>query len=56
MVDKTLVLENRRGIMERKRKIQRTEAQGSHTRFRDGSSSQGPVFHLGQKQSMQVAV
>jgi hypothetical protein len=49
MVDKTLVLENQRGIMERKRKMQRTGSQGSHTRFRVGSSSQGPVFHLGQQ-------
>jgi hypothetical protein len=39
MVDKALVLENRRGIMERKRKMQRTGAQGSNTRFRVGSSS-----------------
>jgi hypothetical protein len=30
MVDKALVLENQRGIMECKRKIQRTGAQGSH--------------------------
>jgi hypothetical protein len=44
MVDKTLVLENRRGIMERKRKMQRTRSQGSNTRFRAGSSSQGPIF------------
>jgi hypothetical protein len=44
MVDKALVLENRRGIMERKRKMQRTGSQGSNTRFRVGSSSQGPVF------------
>jgi PHD/YefM family antitoxin component YafN of YafNO toxin-antitoxin module len=44
MVDKALVLENRRGIMERKRKMQRTRSQGSNTRFRIGSSSQGPVF------------
>jgi hypothetical protein len=44
MVDKALVLENRRGIMERKRKMQRTGSQGSSTRFRVGSSSRGPVF------------
>jgi hypothetical protein len=55
MVDKALVLENRRGIMERKRKMQRTGAQGSHKRFCDGSSSQGPIFHPGQQQRMQVA-
>jgi hypothetical protein len=34
--------------MERKRKMQRTGAQGSHKRFREGSSSQGPVFHPSQ--------
>jgi hypothetical protein len=44
MVDKALVLENRRGIMERKRKMQRTGLQGSNTRFCVGSSTQGPVF------------
>jgi hypothetical protein len=48
MVDKALVLENRRGIMERKRKMQHTGSQGSSTRFRVGSSSQGPVFRPGQ--------
>jgi hypothetical protein len=47
MVDKALVLENRRGIMERKRKMQHTGSQGSNTRFRVGSSSQGSVFHPG---------
>jgi hypothetical protein len=56
MVDMALVPENRRGIMDRKRKLQRTRAQGSHKRFHDGSSSQGPVFCLGQQQRMQVAV
>jgi hypothetical protein len=44
MVDKALVLENRRGIMKRKRKMQHIGSQGSNTRFRVGSSSQGPVF------------
>jgi hypothetical protein len=34
MVDKALVLENRRGIMERKRKMQCTGSQGGNTRFR----------------------
>jgi hypothetical protein len=43
-VDKALVLENRRRIMEQKRKMQRTGSQGSNTRFRVGSSSRGPVF------------
>jgi hypothetical protein len=47
MVDKALVLANRRGIMERKRKMQCIGAQGSHKRILDGSSSQGPTFHPG---------
>jgi hypothetical protein len=49
MVDKALVLENRRGIMERKRKMQCTSSQGSNTRFCVGSSSQGPNFCLSQQ-------
>jgi hypothetical protein len=56
MVDKALVLKNQRGIMERKRKMQRTRAQESHKWFRDGSSLQGPIFCPGQQQRMQVAV
>jgi hypothetical protein len=44
MVDKALFLENRRGIMEHKRKMQRTGSQGSNTRFRVDSSSRGPNF------------
>jgi hypothetical protein len=47
MVDKAIVLKNQRGIMEHKRKMQRTRAQGSNKRFCEGSSSQGPVFHPG---------
>jgi hypothetical protein len=39
MVDKALVLENQRGIMELKRKMQRTGPQGSNMRVRVGSSS-----------------
>jgi hypothetical protein len=46
MVDKALVLENQRGIMERKRKMQHTGAQGSNKRFHDGSSSQELVLHI----------
>jgi hypothetical protein len=49
MVGKALVLENRRGIMERKRKMQRTGPQWSNTRVRVGSSSQGPNFCPGQQ-------
>jgi hypothetical protein len=48
MVDNALVLENRRGIMEHKRKMQHARAQGSHKKLCDGSSSQGPIFHPGQ--------
>jgi hypothetical protein len=48
MVDKALVLENRSGIIERKRKMQRTRSQGGNTRFCVGSSSQGPIFRPGQ--------
>jgi hypothetical protein len=48
-VDKALVLENQRGIMERKRKMQRTRPQRSNMRFCVGSSLQGPNFHLGQQ-------
>ena len=54
MVDKALVLENRRGIMERKRKMQRPGLQGSNTRFRVGSSSQGPTFRSVQQPRMQA--
>jgi hypothetical protein len=54
MVFKALVPANRRGIMERKRKMQRTGAQGSHKKFHDSSSSQGPIFCSGQQQRMQV--
>jgi hypothetical protein len=49
MVDKALVLENWRGIMERKRKMQRTRPQGSNTRVHVGSSSQGPNLYLAQQ-------
>jgi hypothetical protein len=49
MVDKALVHEKRRGIMEQKKKMQRTGSQGSNTRFHVGSSSQGPAFRPGQQ-------
>jgi hypothetical protein len=48
MADKALVLENRRGIMERRRRMQHTGAQGSHKKFRYGSSSHKHVFRSGQ--------
>jgi hypothetical protein len=47
MVDKALFLENRRAIMEHKRKMQCIGAQRCHKKFRDGSSSQGPIFCSG---------
>jgi hypothetical protein len=53
MVDKALVLENRRGIMERNRKMQHTGSQGSNTRFHVSSSSQGPIFRPGQQSGQQ---
>jgi hypothetical protein len=49
MVDKALVLENRGGIMERKRKMQCTGPQGSNTRVHVDSSSQGPNLCPGQQ-------
>jgi hypothetical protein len=49
MVDKALVHENRRGIMEQKRKMQHTGPQGSNKRIRVGSSSQEPNFCSGQQ-------
>jgi hypothetical protein len=39
MVENALLLENRRGIMERKRKMQRTGPQGSNMMICVGSSS-----------------
>jgi hypothetical protein len=56
MVDKALVLKNRRGIMEHKRKMQHTGAPGNNKKFCDVFSSQGPIFRYGQQQRMQVAV
>jgi hypothetical protein len=49
MLDKAIVLENRRGIMERKRKMEHTRPQESNTRIRVGSSLQGPNFCPGQQ-------
>jgi hypothetical protein len=44
MVNKALVLENRRGVMERKRKLVCQHQQGSNSRPRIASSSVGPVL------------
>jgi hypothetical protein len=49
MVDKALVLETQRGIMEQKRRMQCTGPQGSNMRICVGSSSQGLNFCLGQQ-------
>jgi hypothetical protein len=48
MVNKTLVLENRRGVMERKRKLVRQHQPGSSSRPRVTTPSAGPVFCLTQ--------
>jgi hypothetical protein len=47
MVNKALVLENRRGVMERKCKLvrQRQHQPGSSSRPRVGPPSAGHVFH-----------
>jgi hypothetical protein len=48
MVNKTLVLENRRGVMERKRKLVHQHQLGSSSRPRVTTSLAGPVFCPGQ--------
>jgi hypothetical protein len=48
MVNKALVLENRRGVMELKRKLVRQHQLGSSSRPRVATSSAGPVFHPAQ--------
>jgi hypothetical protein len=45
MVNKALVLEKHRGVMERKRKLVRQHQLGSSSRPRVATSSAGPVFH-----------
>ena len=44
MVNKALMLENRRGILERKRKQERQSQHINNSRPRIGSSSAGPIF------------
>jgi hypothetical protein len=44
MVNKALVLENRRGILERKHKQERPSQPSTNSRPRIGSSSTGPIF------------
>jgi hypothetical protein len=48
MVNKALVLENRRGVMKRKRKLVRQHQPSSSSKPRDDTSSAGPVFHPAQ--------
>jgi hypothetical protein len=45
MVNKALVLENRRGILERKRKQERQSQHSTNSRCRIGYSFTGPIFH-----------
>jgi hypothetical protein len=53
MVNKALVLENRRGAMERKRKQELQHQSNNNSRLQIGSSSAGPMFHLVQLQQQQ---
>jgi hypothetical protein len=48
MVNKALVLENRRGVMKRKRKLVRQHQPSSSSKPRVATSSTGPVFHPAQ--------
>jgi hypothetical protein len=50
MVNKALVLENHRGVMEHKRKLVRQHQLGSSSRPRVAISSAGPVFRPAQPQ------
>jgi hypothetical protein len=50
MVNKALMLENRRGVMERKRKLVHQHQLGSSSRPRVATYSAGPVFHPAQLQ------
>jgi hypothetical protein len=48
MVNKALVLENRRGMMERKRKMVCQHQPGSSSRLCVATPLAGPVFHPAQ--------
>jgi hypothetical protein len=50
MVNKALVLENHRGLMERKHKLMHQHQSGSRSRPRVATSSAGPVFRPVQPQ------
>jgi hypothetical protein len=49
MVNKALVLENRRGILEHKRKQECQSQHSTNSRHRIGSSSAGPIFRPTQQ-------
>jgi hypothetical protein len=49
MMNKALVLENRRGILECKRKQERQSQHSTNSRRRIGSSSVGPIFRPTQQ-------
>jgi hypothetical protein len=48
MVNKAIVLENHRGVMERKHKLVHQHQPGSSSRPRVATSSVGPMFRLAQ--------
>jgi hypothetical protein len=48
MVNKALVLENRRGVIEQKRMMVRQHQSGSSSRCHVATSSARPVFHPAQ--------
>jgi hypothetical protein len=50
MVNKALVLENHRGVMERKHKLVRQHQPSSSSKPREAMSSAGPVFRPAQPQ------
>jgi hypothetical protein len=50
MVNKALVLENSRGVMERRRKLVYQHQPSSSLKPQDATSSAGPVFHPAQSQ------
>jgi hypothetical protein len=50
MVNKTLVLENHRGLIEHKHKLVRQYQPGSRSRPCVATSSAGPMFHPTQSQ------
>jgi hypothetical protein len=50
MVNMALVLENHRGVMERKRKLVRQHQPGSRSRPHVATSSAGPMLHPAQPQ------